>query len=200
MKSHFYLATKNINKIKEARQIIGASGIDVLPCPEEIALPEETGQTFEENAFIKAAYLRKFFSREPVAGEDSGLAVEKLNGLPGINSARYAGIHGNDKKNIEKLLDILSSYKDSGSRKAKFITVISFIDGEGEHLFRGEVEGFITFIPRGKNGFGYDPVFEVPFIGKTFAELSACEKNKISHRAAAFKKLAAYLLKQGKKR
>ena len=197
MKLSFYLATKNKNKVKEIQDIFKNTGIEVLPPPENVTFPEETGKTFEENASIKAVHLKTFISDDiPVVGEDSGLVVEKLNGLPGVNSARFSGVHGDDKKNIEKLLKMMENLKRKEERKAKFITVICLIENDKKVFFKGEVEGFITFKPRGKNGFGYDPVFEIPEIGKTFAELSMEEKNKISHRSKAFRKLAQYLLKK----
>ncbi len=196
MKLSFYLATKNKNKIKEIQNILKNTGIEVLPPPENIKFPEETGKTFEENAFIKANYLKKFLKDNiSVVGEDSGLVVEKLNGLPGVNSARFSGIHGDDKKNIEKLLKMMENLKNKEDRKAKFITVICLIENKKKKFFKGEVEGYITFEPKGENGFGYDPVFEIPEKGKTFAELSMEEKNEISHRNIAFKKLAEYLKK-----
>jgi XTP/dITP diphosphohydrolase len=193
MKSSFYLATKNANKLREVRRILHGAGITVKPCPRDVVFPEETGATFEENAFLKAAHLKKITGGEFVAGEDSGLAVEKLNGLPGVFSARFAG--GGDAENIKKLLEMLSSYKDNADRKAKFVTVIVLLYPSGRITFTGEVEGIITFSPRGANGFGYDPVFEIEGTGRTFAELSAEEKNAASHRSIAFRKLAEYLLK-----
>lgn len=192
----FYLATKNQNKVKEIQAILKNTGIIVKPAPSDVQFPDETGNTFEENAIIKARYLKKITGIEPVAGEDSGLVVEKLNGLPGIMSARFAGPYGDDKKNIEKLLEMLAPYKKMEERKAKFVAVVSLIMAGEEKFFRGEIEGYITFKPRGTNGFGYDPVFEVPGTGKTFAELTMEEKNRISHRAIAFRKLADYLLKR----
>jgi len=196
MKLSFYLATKNKNKVKEVQNILKDTGIKVLPCPENVKFPEETGNTFEENAFIKANYLKNFLKDNiPVVGEDSGLVVEKLNGLPGVNSARFSGIHGDDKKNIEKLLKMMENLKNKEDRKAKFVTVVCLIENKKRKFFRGEVEGYITFEPRGENGFGYDPVFEIPEKCKTFAELSIEEKNKISHRNRAFRKLAEYLKK-----
>jgi len=194
MKLNFYLATKNANKLREARHILQGTGILVKPCPAGVIFPEERGKTFEENAFRKAAHLKEFVGDEPVAGEDSGLVVEKLNGLPGIFSARFSG-SGDDAKNIKKLLGMLSRYKDVTDRKAKFVAVIVLLGSHGKLTFTGEAEGFITFSPRGGNGFGYDPVFEIEGTGRTFAELSAEEKNRVSHRSAAFRKLAEYMLK-----
>jgi len=196
MKLSFYLATKNKNKVKEIQNILKDTGIKVLPCPENVEFPKETGETFEENAFIKANHLKKILGGDVlIAGEDSGLVVEKLNGLPGVNSARFSGIHGDDKKNIEKLLKMMGNLKNKEDRKARFITVICLVGNKKKKFFKGEVKGYITFEPRGENGFGYDPVFEIPEKGKTFAELSMEEKNEISHRNRAFRKLAEYLKK-----
>ena len=197
MKLKIYLATKNKNKVKEIREILKETGLKIQPCPEDITFPEETGKDFKENAHLKASYLSKFLKGEFVAGEDSGLTVEKLGGIPGIHSARFAGELCNDRDNINKLLRMLTPYTKIEERKAKFITVICLITPEGTKFFQGEIEGNITFSPRGQNGFGYDPVFEIPFYSsKTFAELTIEEKNKISHRAMAFRKLADYLIKR----
>ncbi|HOV21376.1 MAG TPA: RdgB/HAM1 family non-canonical purine NTP pyrophosphatase [bacterium] len=197
MKLNFYLATKNRDKIKEIQDILKDTGIEVIKCPEDIMFPEETGNTFEENAFIKANYLKNFLKNNiPVVGEDSGLMVEKLGGLPGVKSARFSSTYRDDRKNIEKLLKMMGNIKNKEDRKGKFITVICLIEDHKRKFFKGEVEGIITFQPRGENGFGYDPVFEIPEIGKTFAQLSVEEKNKISHRSIAFRKLAEYLLKK----
>ncbi|MCM8772342.1 MAG: RdgB/HAM1 family non-canonical purine NTP pyrophosphatase [Candidatus Omnitrophica bacterium] len=196
MKLCFYLATKNKNKFKEIREIIGEE-IEILLPPDNIEFPEEKGKTLEENAFLKAEYLSRFIKNEYIVGEDSGLFVEKLNGLPGINSAIFSG-ERDDKKNIEKLLYMMKDLKTKESRKARFITVACLF-GKGEKVFfKGEIEGYITFEPRGLNGFGYDPIFEIPEIGKTFAEMKTEEKNKISHRSIAFKKLKEYLIKKAK--
>ncbi|RKY31997.1 MAG: non-canonical purine NTP pyrophosphatase, RdgB/HAM1 family [Candidatus Omnitrophota bacterium] len=192
MRLRVFLATKNENKVREIREIVEDGRIEILPCPENIVLPEEKGNSFEENAYIKASFLSKFLKGEIVVGEDSGLCVEKLKGLPGVYSARFSG--KGDKENIEKLLKLMSPYKKIEERKAKFITVVCLITGREKKFFKGEVEGFITFTPRGIYGFGYDPVFEIMGKGKTFAEMEMEEKNKISHRAIAFKKLERYLV------
>jgi len=196
VKLNLYLASKNRKKVIEIRKIvkeIAGEKIKILLPPKNIIFPEETGKTFEENAYLKAKYLKGYLKEEIVIGEDSGLIVDKLNGLPGVNSARFAGIHGDDKKNIKKLLEMMRKYKNKEERKAKFITVVCLLLKEEKKFFKGEVEGFITFSPRGKNGFGYDPIFEFPSLSKTFAELSPEEKNKVSHRAIAFRKLSEYL-------
>jgi len=191
MKLRVFLATKNQHKIKEIRRIITDSRIEILPCPGHITLPEETGKSFEENAYIKASFLSKSLKGEIVAGEDSGLCVEKLGGLPGIYSARFSG--KDDRENIRKLLKLMLPYRRIEERKAKFITVICLITEREKRFFKGEVEGIISFTPRGNYGFGYDPVFETPE-GKTFAEMEPEEKNRISHRAIAFRKLERYLI------
>lgn len=197
MRLSFYLATKNKNKVKEIKNIIGKE-IEVLLPPEFIEFPDETGDTLEENAYLKAKHLNNYIKNEYIVGEDSGLFVEKLNGLPGVISARFSGKR-DDKKNIIKLLDMMKDLKNKEERKAKFITIVCLI-GKGEKkFFKGEVEGFITFRPIGFNGFGYDPVFEIPEIGKTFAQIGLEEKNKISHRAKAFLKLKDYLINKHKK-
>ncbi|MCM8804277.1 MAG: RdgB/HAM1 family non-canonical purine NTP pyrophosphatase [Candidatus Omnitrophica bacterium] len=194
MKLCFYLATKNKNKLKEIKNIMGDE-IKVLLPPDFIEFPEEKGKTLKENAYLKAEYLSRYIKDYYIVGEDSGLFVEKLNGLPGINSAHFSGKR-DDKGNIKKLLEEMKNYKKKEDRKARFITVACLI-GKGEkRFFKGEVKGYITFSPRGKNGFGYDPIFEIPKIGKTFAELSLEEKNKISHRSKAFLKLKEYLIKR----
>ncbi|MGB9677432.1 MAG: RdgB/HAM1 family non-canonical purine NTP pyrophosphatase [Candidatus Ratteibacteria bacterium] len=193
MKLCFYLATKNKNKLIEVKDIIGKE-IEVLPPPDFVEFPVETGTSLEENAYLKAEYLSRYIKDEYIVGEDSGLFVEKLNGLPGVISAIFSG-ERDDTKNIEKLLNKMKNIKKE-ERKAKFIT-IAYLIGKGEkRCFKGEVSGYITFTPRGKNGFGYDPVFEIPEIGKTFAELSLEEKNKISHRTKAFLKLKEYLIEK----
>ncbi|MFN4228083.1 MAG: RdgB/HAM1 family non-canonical purine NTP pyrophosphatase [Candidatus Ratteibacteria bacterium] len=197
MKLCFYLATKNKNKIIEIKNIIGDE-IEVLLPPDFVEFPEETGNTLEENSYIKAFHLSKYVKDQYIVGEDSGLFVEKLNGLPGVISARFSG-QRDDRKNIDKLLKMMEEFKEKEDRKGKFITVVCLL-GKGEKkFFKGEIEGIITFQPRGTNGFGYDPVFEIPEIGKTFAELSLEEKNKISHRTKAFLKLKDYLIDKHKR-
>ncbi len=200
MRFNFYLATKNVNKVNEVRRIMSGNNIDVLPCPEGIDFPDENGVTFEENALLKAAHLRSLLPGAFVAGEDSGLEVEMLGGQPGVNSARFAGIHGDDRANIKKLLESLSSFRRMEDRKARFVTSVAFIGSGSPVFFRGEIEGFISLFPRGSGGFGYDPVFILPSSGKTFAEMTPEEKNLVSHRASAFRKLSLYLQKGGEKR
>ena len=158
----------------------------------ELTDAEETGTTFEENAFIKAeSGCRE--SGMPCIADDSGIAVDYLDGAPGVYSARYAGENSSDAENTEKLLSELEKIGDE-ERSAKFVCAICAVRPDGERIFvRGESEGVILKEQKGEGGFGYDPVFYVEKFGKTFAELTADEKNSISHRGEAFKKLCQKL-------
>ncbi len=149
----------------------------------------ETGGTLEENAVIKARCLSKI-KRVDCIADDSGLQVEFLDGEPGVHSARYAGEEKDPRKNIELLLKKLEGVS---ARKASFITVIALVLGTEQYLFEGRVDGHITEIPRGDQGFGYDPVFIPEGHTRTFAEMGPSEKNAISHRAKAVKKLVDFL-------
>ncbi|MBN1522744.1 MAG: XTP/dITP diphosphatase [Candidatus Aureabacteria bacterium] len=180
------LATSNRNKISEFRDILKEDGIEVvgLPdMPEELNV-EETGQTFLENAILKArAAFEKFGI--PTAADDSGLEVEALENRPGVLSSRFAGENATDEENNAKLISLLKDVPD-GKRTARFVCLAVFFTGEKEVSFaEGWVDGVITREPRGTNGFGYDPLFLYQPLKKTFAELSAQEKNKISHRKKA---------------
>ncbi|HOJ39883.1 MAG TPA: RdgB/HAM1 family non-canonical purine NTP pyrophosphatase [bacterium] len=192
---HFYLASKNQGKLREVREILVGTGLEVIGCPESVAFPEETGKSFEENAREKAEFLYRLLPGEAVAGEDSGLLVPALDGRPGVFSARFAGSSAEDRANIEKLLQEMAGFRQPALRKAKFVAVVVLVWPGGKRTFRGEVEGVITEKPRGQGGFGYDPVFELPHLKKTFAELTLQEKNQYSHRARAFLALGEFLLK-----
>ena len=186
----FVLASSNQNKIKELRAILSK----VMADAEVITLAEagitddivEDGSTFAENALIKARVAASTGSIG--IADDSGLTVDALGGEPGIYSARYAGDHGNDKANNEKLLKNLEGVKN---RSAAFVCSIAcvFPDGREDIVAEGRVEGEILEAPKGVGGFGYDPLFWEPTLGKTLAEASAEEKNSISHRARS---LAAF--------
>lgn len=185
-------ATNNDNKAKEIQHLIGNSyTIKILKdigCTEDI---EETGKTLHENASIKSNYVTNHFKINCFA-DDTGLLVDALNGAPGVYSARYAGEQKNADDNMNLLLKNLLMIEN---RTAKFVTVISLIiDGE-EFFFEGELKGKITTEKRGRNGFGYDPIFVPDSYTKTLAELSLNEKNIISHRAIAFNKLREFLSK-----
>ena len=142
----------------------------------------EDGDSFEENALIKARTIAKYSGKAAIA-DDSGLSVDKLNGRPGVYSARYSP-EQTDEKNIEKVLTELAGEQS----KAKFVSVIAMVTPEGE--------GEIIFEKRGTNGFGYDPIFYVPELNKTFAEISSDEKNAISHRKKSLEKFAKFLKEQ----
>lgn len=182
----FVLASSNKNKIKELRAILS----QVMADAEVITLAEagitddiiEDGTTFAENALIKARVAAS--TGNIGIADDSGLTVEALGGEPGIFSARYAGEHGNDKANNEKLLKKMEGVKD---RRAAFVCSIAcvFPDGSSDIVAEGKVEGEILEAPRGEGGFGYDPLFWEPTLEKTLAEASSEEKNAISHRARA---------------
>jgi XTP/dITP diphosphohydrolase len=167
---------------------VRVAGLQDLDIQEEI---EESGTTIADNSRLKAQFLKgRLPDCDLIIADDSGLEVEALGGAPGVYSARYAGEPKSDEANNRKLLHELSH---ATNRKARFVTVITLIDGGEVHVFEGEVRGTIAHEPRGVNGFGYDPLFIPTGYRSTFAELGAEVKNAISHRAAAMKKLLAFL-------
>jgi XTP/dITP diphosphohydrolase len=178
------VASKNSGKIKEFQRILqlDSQGIELVI---DVEIPEvaETGSTFEENALLKATSIAKF-TGIPAIADDSGLAIDVLNGAPGILSARWSG--GGDNENIKKVLDEIKDVPES-KRGAKFVAVIALAKPTGENLIvRGELQGRIRRSPVGKNGFGYDPIFEpIAGDGRTLAELDPSEKDAISHRSLA---------------
>src|SRR5690554_5892621 len=183
-------ATNNKHKLDEIRKITTGK-IDILSladinCHEDI---EETGTTLEENALIKARYVRDKYGYDCFA-DDTGLEVEALNGEPGVYSSRYAGAGCNPEDNMIKLL---SELQDTANRNAQFRTVIAAIINDEEHLFEGIVKGEIIEEKRGSNGFGYDPVFMPEGYELTFGELGDEVKNEISHRAVAMERFIAFL-------
>ena len=182
------IASSNDGKIKEFRKLFYNFPFDVLTQPVGFEV-EETGNTFIENARIKAIAVSKETGNLSLA-DDSGLSVEALGGAPGIYSSRYAS---SDKKRIEKLL---AELKPFSNRKAKFECSLCIASGEKVLIeVSGFCEGVITFLPRGSNGFGYDPIFEVLELGETFAEMNYEKKKHIGHRGNAFKKLMPELKK-----
>ncbi len=189
----FIIATHNMKKRAEMERILSPLGIEVLTAEMAgITLTDvqETGKTFEENAVLKAeSGCRE--SGMPCIADDSGLAVDFLGGAPGVYSARYSGVHGNDEANIQKLLRNLEDAPEE-KRTARFVCTVCvcFPDGR-KFTVCGKCEGKIGFEKHGNGGFGYDPVFMVG--EKSFAELSAQEKDKISHRGNALRKLAKVL-------
>ncbi len=184
------IASNNKHKIREIRQVLDNS-IKLISLSESGItddIPENEG-TIEGNALEKARYVHQMTGSN-VFADDTGLEVEALSGAPGVHSARYAGESKDPVKNIEKLLYEL---KGCGNRKARFRTVIALICETGEFTFEGIISGHITEEIRGNKGFGYDPVFIPENQIKTFAEMTADEKNKISHRSVAIKKLDSFL-------
>ncbi|HZJ77681.1 MAG TPA: RdgB/HAM1 family non-canonical purine NTP pyrophosphatase [Clostridia bacterium] len=195
----FLLATHNINKRNELARILSPLGIRVLIGSEigiQLTDVEETGVTFEENALLKAESGCKE-SGLPCIADDSGLCVDYLNGAPGIYSARFSGVHGDDEKNIERLLKELSGVPRE-KRTARFVCAACCVfPNDKKIVVRGECEGFISESPRGNGGFGYDPVFEPEKTqnGMTIAQMSSDEKDLISHRGKALTLLAQELKK-----
>ena len=190
-------ATQNRHKIAEIESITHLFGFDIIS-RNEAGVPdieiEEDGDTFEENSYKKAAEIMKLCGMISIA-DDSGLMVDALDGAPGVISARFAGEAATDQLNNEKLLDLLKDIEEP-SRSAKFVSVITMVFPGGRTIVaRGECEGHIIRLPRGKGGFGYDPLFVPLGYSKTFAELTAEEKNNISHRALALQKLRTILEK-----
>jgi XTP/dITP diphosphohydrolase len=187
------LATGNKKKIEEIQAKIQSLNLELeIIQVNQPFDPEETGKTFAENAYIKAYEAAKLMQL-PALADDSGLCVDALNGNPGIYSSRYAET---DIKRIEKLLNELSTVPFE-KRTAKFVCALALVSPNGELLFsdEGKCEGFITDEIKGKQGFGYDPIFYLPALDKTMAELSMDEKNKLSHRSNALNKFFDWWLK-----
>ena len=188
------LATRNPGKIREFARLLSefASDIEVLGLEEFPDMPnvEETGDSFEENSLLKASAVAEF-TKLPSLADDSGLCVNALNGDPGIFSARFAGEHGNDQANNEKLLQEL---KDKSDRSAQFICVVTLVvpteSGSKVIVESGNIEGIIVDDIRGDSGFGYDPLFQPIGSNLTFGEFPHEEKDKISHRGQALRKIA----------
>ncbi|MEG2420262.1 MAG: XTP/dITP diphosphatase [Oscillospiraceae bacterium] len=188
----FVLASKNPNKLREMREILEKMGVEVVS-EAEVGVDlevEETGKTFEENSALKAHAVMEAAGL-PAIADDSGLMVEALDGAPGVYSARYGGPELDDAGRYRLLLQGLSGQLN---RKAKFVsTICCAFPGGGDITARGECPGTIAYAPQGENGFGYDPVFFLPQLKKTFAQLSHDEKNAISHRGNAMREFEAKL-------
>ncbi len=185
------LATNNAGKVEEMRVLLSALPVRVLAGPDISGAPvvDENGVTLADNALKKA---RAFFgaTRQPSLADDTGLMVRALGGLPGVHSARYAGPQSDDRANRALLLDSLLSVQD---RAARFSTVLAYVDAQEHRFFEGVCDGEITVAERGKSGFGYDQIFRPAGSDKTFAEMSATEKNHLSHRGKALRAFQAYL-------
>lgn len=186
------VATNNKGKLAEIKKIL--AGHNVLSQNDVGAFVDvdETGTTYEENALLKAQAVREYTDKIIIA-DDSGLEVDVLGGEPGLYSARYAGEGTTPDQGMDKLLDKLAGYSFE-QKTARFISCITLLMPDGTvHTFRGECEGFITAQKRGDHGFGFDPLFWVESYGKTFAEISDEEKNRISHRYKALNMLKSFL-------
>ena len=183
-------ATNNPNKLKEIQTLIPKEieiiSLKEIGCTEDIP---ETGDTLEANAFQKVHYVKENYNYDCFA-DDTGLEIDALNGAPGVYSARYAGPEKSAEANIEKILNELQGKEN---RKAKFRTAIALTLNNEEHLFEGEINGHISKVKQGNEGFGYDPIFMPENEKRSFAQMSMEEKGTISHRGRAVKKLVAYL-------
>lgn len=190
MKRKLVFATNNAHKLEEVQEVVKDKfeilSLKDIGCHEDIAEP---GETLEENALIKARYVKEKYGYDSF-GDDTGLEVEALNGAPGVYSARYAGDGHDAKANMKKLLANLDGV---ANRKARFRSVIALILDGKEYLFEGKIEGEIISEEKGTAGFGYDPIFMPEGYVQTFAELGSNVKNDISHRALAVKALCRFL-------
>jgi XTP/dITP diphosphohydrolase len=202
-----YIATTNPGKLREFREAAQNLPGEVasLPSLETLPAPIEDGETFGHNARIKAEYYSRFVPGELVLAEDSGLSVDELHGAPGVYSARYAAVlkagsatheNSNDAENNAALIAQLERLP-AGKHAGKYVCVIALArDGETLATFTGEAKGELLTRPRGSGGFGYDPLFYFPGLGKTFAELPLEEKRRHSHRGAAFRAFFQWYEKQ----
>ena len=189
------VATGNRHKVEEIRAMLADLPVAVRSLAEFPGAPEvvEDGRTYRENALKKAWSAAKFTGR-PALADDTGLEVDTLGGRPGLYAARFAGEGCTFADNIKKLLHLLEGVPPQ-RRVARFVCVLALVDPSGrEQVVEGELHGLITEAPVGGGGFGYDPVFYVPEIGKTLAELTPGEKNRISHRGRALAKARALML------
>jgi XTP/dITP diphosphohydrolase len=186
------LATRNDHKVREFSELLAPH--EVVPLPDDVVLPPETGTTFAENALGKARAARAA-TGQPSVADDSGIEAYGLGGRPGVRSARYAGEGATDEQNLEKLLDEVGGQDD---RRVAYVSVIALVDeGGNESIFEGRCEGVLATEPKGTGGFGYDPAFVPDDTGpdddRTMAELTPEEKNAISHRGRAVRALAVHL-------
>ena len=193
------LASKNPHKLVEIKQITDKFGFDLI-LQSELGVDidvEETGTTFEENSLIKARAVMEATGL-PALADDSGIAVDALNGEPGVYSARYGFDESLDDWGRMMLLLKNTEHVPDGQRQAKFVCVISFVTPEGKIIqARGEIHGELTRQPRGENGFGYDPIFYYPPFGQTTAEIPAEQKNQVSHRGNALRIFYEKLKEEG---
>ena len=188
------LATRNAHKVDEVRRILAPYDVDLVSLSEfpDVGDVAETGATFADNALLKARAVAAATGLTALA-DDSGLAVAALNGMPGVLSARWSGRHGDDAANLQLVLDQIADVPDD-RRGAAFVCAAAAMTPDGRQLVvEGRVEGVVIRAPRGSNGFGYDPIFVPTGEQRTTAEMSAEEKDAISHRGKAFRALAPRL-------
>jgi XTP/dITP diphosphohydrolase len=189
------LATNNPGKLREFRELLAPLGFDVEPLAQFTHVnADETGLSFIENAILKARHASQA-ANLPAIADDSGIEVDALRGAPGIYSARYAGAGASDRRNLDKLLDALRDVPLE-QRTARYQCALVFMRWPTDPsplVCQASWEGRVIATPRGAGGFGYDPVFELPALGKTAAELSADDKNRISHRGKALRELVTQL-------
>jgi XTP/dITP diphosphohydrolase len=187
----FVLGSRNAHKLRELSELL--AGHELVPLPQGVELPPETGETFADNALLKARASARA-TKETALGEDSGIQVAALGGAPGIRSARYAGEDASDEDNLAKLVRETRGAED---RSAAYVCALALAKPGGEErLFVGRCEGSLADVPRGSGGFGYDPLFvpaDGPGAGVTMAELPSERKNEISHRSRAARLLLEYL-------
>ena len=186
------VATRNEHKLRELREILAS--LDLVPLPDEVELPPEQGETFADNALVKARAAHAATGLAAIA-DDSGIEARALGGLPGVRSARYAGPRASDEENLDLLLRELAGATD---RSVAYVCALAYVGEDGdERLFEGRCEGQFATKPRGSGGFGYDPAFVPDDTGpgdeRTMAELSGAEKHAISHRGRAARALASWL-------
>jgi XTP/dITP diphosphohydrolase len=189
-----FLASSNPGKLREYRVLSGDSPVELalLPNFTEVPLFEETALTFAENSAGKALHYSRF-ATGTVLADDSGLVVPALGGAPGVYSARYAGPGASDSDRVQKLLREMSALSGD-DRKARFVCVTTLAqNGRAVAILSDSAEGVIAKAPQGSGGFGYDPVFFFPQLGRTYAEITREEKNQYSHRGRAFRKALAFL-------
>jgi XTP/dITP diphosphohydrolase len=209
----FLLATRSEGKLRELREIFSDFGLNVVDLSTLGILPNatednlESFETFEENALAKARYFYEVAGEIPTFGDDSGMCVDALNGEPGVYSKRWSGREdldhtALDAANNEKLVRRMRQAKQNQGAgfvdTARYVAVAAFKDGRGEAMRRGEIEGRVLETPRGTHGFGYDPYFEAPELGGTFAESVIGKTATVSHRARAFRSLLSALRAEGR--
>jgi XTP/dITP diphosphohydrolase len=192
MKQELVFATNNKHKTEEVGKLLlnEYTVLNLYDIGCNVDIPE-TGDTFEENATLKSSYVVENYQLDCFA-DDSGLEIEALNNEPGIYSARYSGVK-DDEVNLKL---VLQKMEGQSNRKARFKTVISLIQGKKNHLFEGVINGYIRESPIGDQGFGYDPIFVPEGYEQSFAQMDMAQKNEISHRAIAMRKLIAFLKEQ----